>query len=83
MTNKEKALQRIGAAEKACTLAQIEWGGAIEALSGGVPMNGCGVFHDRAAQLRDKLCTAQANISLALQALDSIEWPADSDYDYL
>ncbi len=81
MTEKEEANLRLASAERGCRDAQAAWSKACEALNGGVPINGNGIYHERGQPLRQKLLTARAEIDEALKALDRISWPTDGDYD--
>lgn len=82
MSTKQEAKAKIRAAEKGCDKVHTAWSQAHEALSGGVSMNGCGIYHDRGAPLRRKLLEAQAQIQIALAGLDEVVWPDDADYDF-
>jgi len=82
MTLKSDVEIKVAAAEKACREAQAAWSAAAEALSGGVSVNGYGIFHDR-SQLRDKLMDARTHIEGALAVLERIDWPTSAEYDQL
>lgn len=82
MSTKQEAKAKISAAVKGCDKVQTAWNAAHEELSGGVSLNGCGIYHDQGYPLRRKLLAAQEQIKIALAELDAIDWPEDADYDY-
>jgi hypothetical protein len=82
MTSKSEVEIKVAATEKACREAQAAWSAAAEALSGGVGVNGYGIFYDP-SQLRDKLMDARSHIDGALAVLERIDWPTRAEYDHL
>lgn len=81
--SKEESKARIAAAETACGEVFKHWDASIDKLSGGVSVNGCGIFHDRGHQIENKLREGRAEIDKALAILSGINWPSDTDYDVL
>lgn len=82
MTTKQEAHARLAAAGKGCEAVQDAWQSAVGALSGGVAVNGFGIYHDQGVPLRLKLLKAQDSLKRAIAELDAIDWPTDADYDF-
>jgi hypothetical protein len=74
-------MSKISDAEKACNKVHAAWNKAEHALSGGVGINGYGIYHDQAHPLFLKLYEAEKQIQIALKELKAIDWPTDADYD--
>lgn len=81
--SKTDSKAKIAAAEAACGKVFKHWDASIDKLSGGVSVNGAGVFHERGREIETKLREGKAEIEKALAILADIEWPSDADFDVL
>ena len=80
MNKNQNSKDKISAADVACSKVHNSLCRTLNLLGGGVSVNGYGIYNNP-VQVRQKLLAAQKEISTALQTLDGVDWPTETDYN--